>query len=83
MFKKVTAEKKPCLNVVVFNVFCNFILYRYPTANRFYNEDMIDSAFQALINVNTLIEESLNLSNRAKVVIRKVEDEISVSKTIE
>ena len=30
-----------------------------------------------------LIEESLNLSNRAKVVIRKVEDEISVSKTIE
>jgi len=44
---------------------------------------MIDSAFQALINVNTLIEESLNLSNRAKVVIRKVEDEISVSKTIE
>lgn len=61
----------------------NFILYRYPTANRFYNEDMIDSAFQALINVNTLIEESLNLSNRAKVVIRKVEDEISVSKTIE
>ena len=43
---------------------------------------MIDSAFQALINVNTLIEESLNLSNRAKVVIRKVEDEISVSKTI-
>lgn len=44
---------------------------------------MIDSAFQALINVNTLIEEFLNLSNRAKVVIRKVEDEISVSKTIE
>ena len=43
---------------------------------------MIDSAFKVLINVNTLIEEALNLSNRAKVVIRKAEDEISVSKTI-
>lgn len=61
----------------------NFILYRYPTANRFYNEDMIDSAFKVLVNLNTLVEEALNLSNRAKVVIRKVEDEISVSKNIE
>lgn len=60
----------------------NFILYRYPTANRFYNEDMIDSAFKTLINLNTLIEEALNLSNRAKIVIKKVEDEISVSKNI-
>ena len=60
----------------------NFILYRYPTANRFYNEDMIDSAFKVLVNLNTLVEESLNLSNRAKVVIKKVEDEISVSKAI-
>lgn len=60
----------------------NFILYRYPTANRFYNEDMIDSAFKTLINLNTLIEGALNLSNRAKIVIKKVEDEISVSKNI-
>ncbi|WP_290458800.1 hypothetical protein [Romboutsia ilealis] len=60
----------------------NFILYRYPTENRFYNEDMIDSAFKTLINLNTLIEEALNLSNRAKIVIKKVEDEISVSKNI-
>ena len=60
----------------------NFILYRYPTENRFYNEEMIDSAFKTLINLNTLIEEALNLSNRAKIVIKKVEDEISVSKNI-
>ena len=60
----------------------NFILYRYPTANQFYNEDMIDLAFKTLINLNTLIEEALNLSNRAKIVIKKVEDEISVSKNI-
>ena len=60
----------------------HFILYRYPTANRFYNEDMIDSAFKTLINLNTLIEGALNLSNRAKIVIKKVEDEISVSKNI-
>ena len=38
----------------------NFILYRYPTANRFYNEDMIDSAFQALINVNTTAANQTN-----------------------
>lgn len=61
----------------------NFILYRYPTGNRFYNEDMIDSAFEVLVNLNTLVEEALNLSNRAKIVISKVEDEISVSKNVD
>lgn len=61
----------------------NFILYRYLTANRFYNEDMVDSAFKVLVNLNTLVEEELNLSNRAKIVIRKVEDEISVSQAKE
>ncbi len=61
----------------------NFILYRYPTSNRFYNEDMIDLAFKVLVNLNTLVEEELNLSNRAKIVIRKVEDEISVTKETE
>lgn len=59
----------------------NFILYRYPTENRFYSEDMIDMAFEALINVNTLVEEALNLSNRAKRVIKDVENEISITKT--
>ena len=58
----------------------NFILYRYPTENRFYSEDMIDMAFEALININSLVEEALNLSNRAKRVIKGVEDEISITK---
>lgn len=58
----------------------NFILYRYPTENRFYNEDMIDMAFKALVNINSIVEENLKLSNRAKKVISEVEDEISVSK---
>lgn len=44
---------------------------------------MIDLAFKVLVNLNTLVEEELNLSNRAKIVIRKVEDEISVSKETE
>lgn len=61
----------------------NFILYRYPTENRFYSEDMIDMAFEVLINVNSLVEDALNLSNRAKQVIKNVEDEISISKNID
>lgn len=58
----------------------NFILYRYPTPNRFYSEDMIDIAFKTLININSLVEEKLNLSNRAKQKIQEVENEISISK---
>lgn len=58
----------------------NFILYRYPTENRFYSEDMIDMAFEALIDINSIVEEALNLSNRAIKVIERVENEISVDK---
>lgn len=61
----------------------NFILFRYPTEERFYSEDMIDMAFEVLVNINSLVEDALNLSNRAKRVIRDVEDELSVSKNIE
>ena len=61
----------------------NFILYRYPTENRFYSEDMIDMAFRALIDINSVVEDSLNLSNRAIKVIKKVENEISVDKNKE
>ena len=41
---------------------------------------MIDMAFDVLVNINSLVEDALNLSNRAKRVIRDVEDELSVSK---
>lgn len=41
---------------------------------------MIDMAFEALVNINSIVEENLKLSNRAKKVISEVEDEISVSK---
>ena len=61
----------------------NFILFRYPTEERFYSEDMIDMAFEVLVNINSLVESALNLSNRAKRVIRDVEDELSVSKNAE
>lgn len=61
----------------------NFILFRYSTEERFYSEDMIDMAFEVLVNINSLVEDSLNLSNRAKKVIRDVENELSVSKNIE
>lgn len=61
----------------------NFILYRYPSENRFYSEDMIDMAFNVLVNINSLVEESLNLSNRAKRVIKKVEDELSFDKDLD
>lgn len=59
----------------------NFILYRYPTANRFYSEDMIDMSFNALVNINSLVEDALNLSKRAKRVISEVEEEISITKS--
>lgn len=59
----------------------NFILYRYPTANRFYSEDMIDISFNALVNINSIVEEALNLSKRAKRVISEVEEEISITKS--
>lgn len=58
----------------------NFILYRYPTENRFYSKDMIDMAFEDLIDINSIVEEALKLSNRAIKVIEKVENEISVDK---
>lgn len=58
----------------------NFILYRYPTENRFYSEDMIDTAFEALVNINSLVEDAWNLSKRAKRTISEVEEKISVSK---
>lgn len=61
----------------------NFILYRCPTANRFYNEDMIDMAFEVLININSLVEDGLKLSNRAKQVIKDVEKEISIEINID
>ena len=61
----------------------NFILYRYPTENRFYSEDMIDMAFEALVNINSLVENALNLSKRARKVIKYVENEISISKNID
>lgn len=58
----------------------NFILYRYPTENRFYNEDMIEKSFGALVNINSLVEESLKLSRRAMHVIEVVENELSIAK---
>lgn len=61
----------------------NFILYRYPSENRFYSEDMIDMAFEVLININSLVEEALGLSNRAKRVIKEVEEELSFDKNSE
>lgn len=61
----------------------NFILYRYPIENRFYSEDMIDIAFKVLVNINSLVEESLNLSNRAKRVIKEVENELSIDRSQE
>jgi len=61
----------------------NFILYRYPTENRFYSEDMIDMAFEVLININSLVEDALNLSNRARRAIKEMEDEISFDKSSE
>lgn len=60
----------------------NFILYRYPSENRFYSEDMIDMAFEVLVNINSLVEEALNLSNRAKRIIKEVEDELSFDKDL-
>lgn len=60
----------------------NFILYRYPTQNRFYSEDMIDMAFGALVNINSLVEDALNISKRAQKVIEDVENEISVDRNI-
>lgn len=41
---------------------------------------MIDMAFEALIDINSIVEEALNLSNRAIKVIERVENEISVDK---
>ena len=61
----------------------NFILFRYPTEDRFYSEDMIDMAFEVLVNINSLVEDALNIRSRGKSVIRDVEDELSVSKNIE
>ena len=61
----------------------NFILYRYPTENRFYSEGMIDMAFEVLININSLVEDALNLSNRARHAIKEMEDEISFDKSSE
>ncbi|WP_125153449.1 hypothetical protein [Clostridium rectalis] len=58
----------------------NFILHRYPKENRFYSEDMIDIAFKVLININSLVEEALNLSKRAKRVIKEVENELSIDR---
>ena len=58
----------------------NFILYRYPNENRFYSEDMIDMAFDVLVNINSIVEEALNLSKRAKQVIKEVENELSITK---
>lgn len=58
----------------------NFIINRYPTEDRFYTEDMIDNSFKVLINLNNLIDDALNLSNRAKRHIQEVENQISVSK---
>ena len=58
----------------------NFILYRYPTENRFYSEDMIDMGFEILVNINSSVEEALNLSKRAKRVIKQVEDELGIFK---
>ncbi|WP_279232899.1 hypothetical protein [Haloimpatiens lingqiaonensis] len=35
-------------------------------------------AFEVLVNINSLVEEALNLSNRARSFIRKVENELSI-----
>lgn len=61
----------------------NFILHRYPSENRFYSEDMIDMAFEVLVNINSLVEEALNLSNRAKRVIREVENELTIDRELD
>ena len=57
-----------------------FILDRYPVENRFYNEEMIDMGFEVLLNINRLVEDSLELSKRAKKIIIAVENELSISK---
>lgn len=40
-------------------------------------------AFQVLIDLNSIFEDSLNLSNRDKKVIKEVENKISINKNIE
>lgn len=57
-----------------------FILDRYPRNNRAYEYVMIEEGFEALININKIVNESLELSNRAKRAIEEVEKEISIDK---
>lgn len=59
-----------------------FILDRYPVDNRFYEYEMIENGFEALININKIVNESLQLSNRARVAIEEVEKEIIIDREV-
>ena len=57
-----------------------YILDRYPVENRFYSEEMIEMGFEVLLNINRLVEDSLELSKRAKKIILEVEEQLSITK---
>lgn len=57
-----------------------YILDRYPVENRFYSEEMIEMGFEVLLNINRLVEDSLELSKRAKKIILEVEEQLSIIK---
>ena len=43
---------------------------------------MIEEGFEALININKIVDESLKLSKRAKIAIEEVEREISIDREL-
>lgn len=59
-----------------------FIIDRYPVDNRFYEYEMIEDGFEALININKIVDESLKLSKRAKIAIEEAEREISMDREL-
>ncbi|MPQ44988.1 hypothetical protein [Clostridium tarantellae] len=59
-----------------------FIIDRYPVDNRFYEYEMIEDGFEVLININKIVDESLELSKRAKIAIEEAEREISIDREL-
>lgn len=57
-----------------------FILDRYPVDNRFYEYELIGNGFESLININKIVSESLELSNRDRRVIEEADKEISIDR---
>ena len=41
---------------------------------------MIEMVFEVLLNINRLVEDSLELSKRAKKIILEVEEQLSITK---